>query len=62
MMMPLVRIKVGGGIVRVILAAASVRTVDMAVAGGFAPLRPIALVRGDRPGVKAGQDHRKKAE
>lgn len=62
MMMALVRIQVGGGIVRVILPAGIVRTMDVAVAGDFAHVRPIAFMRGDRPGMKAGQDHRKEAE
>lgn len=62
MMMPLVRIKIGGRIVRVILAAGIMRTVDVAVAGDFTPMRPIAFVRSDRPGVKAGQYDRKEAE
>ncbi len=62
MMMPLVRIQVGGGGARIVLAAGIVRTMDVAVAGDFAHVRPVAFMRGDRPGMKAGQDHRKEAE
>ena len=62
MMMPLVRIEVSGRIARIVRPIAIVRTVDMAVTGCIAPVRPIALMRSDGPGVKAGQDHRKEAE
>lgn len=55
-MMPLLRIAISGYIVRTILAIVVVRTVDVAVTGGIAPVRPIALVRGDRRGVEARQD------
>ncbi len=61
-MVTLIRIEVSGGTVPVVLATAIVRTVHMTVARGIAPVHRIPIMRGDRSGMKAGQDHRKEAE
>lgn len=60
-MMPRLRIEISRRLIRSIHVFVLVRTVDVAVTGGIAPVRPIALMRGERRGVEARQDKRKKA-